>query len=64
MGKRQPMLMVNLSRETEVYCSLCGAGFDLHGSAEHLIEAFKFHVHKEHIERATQAAGSKEQSNQ
>ena len=64
MGKRQPMLMVNLSRETDVYCSLCGAGFDLHGSAEHLIEAFKFHVQKEHIQRATQTEDSKEQSDQ
>lgn len=61
MANRRPMLMVNFSRQTGVYCSLCGTGFPLHGSAEYLIEAFTFHVHKEHgREDATASVGGQD----
>ena len=42
------MLMVNFSRQADVYCSICGTGFPLHGSAQFQIDVFTFHVHKEH----------------
>ena len=50
MANRRPMLMVNFSRQADVYCSICGEGFPLHGSAQYLIDAFTFHVRKEHTQ--------------
>jgi hypothetical protein len=48
MASKTPTLMVNVSNPQHLYCSRCGFGFALDGTAQYLLDSFVLHVRTEH----------------
>jgi hypothetical protein len=51
MPKNEPMLQINLPRQGNPRCSICGEEFGGEGLARDLIVAFVLHVRRQHVDR-------------
>jgi hypothetical protein len=51
MAKNEPMLQINIPRQGNPRCSICGEEFGGEGLARDLIVAFMLHVRRKHMDR-------------